>query len=54
MQEYRQKQFDLGELKVGRFETIDFWSQDQSLLFKETVPRFSITILDTVGAAQRF
>ena len=53
VQEYHQKQFDLGELRVGRFETIDFWSQEQGLSFAESVPRFSITILDSPGAAQR-
>ena len=50
IQEYRQKQFDLGEIRLGRFETVDFWAPEPSDIRS---PRFSITILDFSLTASR-
>jgi hypothetical protein len=50
IQEYHQKQYELGNIRVGRFETIDFWAADSPAI---QVPRFTVILLDAAVSAMR-
>jgi hypothetical protein len=60
IQEFNQKRFELGEVRVGRFETMDFMAQPQPSSAERKsenrtaeVPRFSVTLLDAANTAVR-
>ena len=46
IQQYHQKQYEMGDMRMGRFETIDFWDP---LSASPDIPRFSVIVVDTVG-----
>ena len=46
IQQYHQKQYDLGDMRKGRFEMIDFWDP---LSTSPDIPRFSVIVVDSVG-----
>jgi SAM-dependent methyltransferase len=47
LQDFFQKQFDLGRYRPGRFEQIDLWSNaDETNPSPNAVPRFSVTVVD--------
>ena len=48
IQQYHQKQYEIGDMRMGRFERIDFWDP---LSASPDIPRFSVIVLDTVGPA---
>ena len=41
LQDYTQKQFDLGPIRIGRFDSMELWTPEES-----SVPRFTIFVLD--------
>jgi hypothetical protein len=56
IQEYNQKRFEMGEVRVGRFEILDFVAPHaggEGDRVRGDVPRFTVTVLDATHSATR-
>lgn len=51
LQEFQQRRFDLGEIRVGRFESVEFGASGRDIA--TDIPRFTVTILDAASRAPR-
>jgi hypothetical protein len=52
VQTFHQKQFSMGEISVGRFETLDFGNSTTSS-GAEGVARFTVVLIDAALVAPR-
>lgn len=49
IQDYHRKQYDIGEVRLGRFENFDFYDNSNH----KEIPRFTIAVVDAASTATR-